>query len=331
MRRARPASPLVQILVATFILAVDGGVTATIVWALGAHAFTALAFLVPLALFALFLMIHGFIRVSRGGSWTRNEATQAEPAPEPLLSGPAESVGFVTLLTRTIWFWPALAIAVVFGTVTSVLAIGQAITELRYQSDGERTSGIVIEKTRVAGKSPRYYAQVEMALPGGRTLASREQISLGLWDRLQPGQRVPMLYLRADPTTSRVDDGDDWGEVLIAALIGLLASGVGGTFAARFWHRASADWRILRTGLEAAGQVTAVVMTTIRVNGETKRRIHYTYRDHHGVTHEARSHPVGAVADRWQPGDISDIRYDSQQPDQSVWVGSRYTPSPSRH
>ena len=120
-------------------------------------------------------------------------------------------------------------------------------------------------------------------------------------------------------------DGATSEFVLVPSILGLLLVvnlGVAGVGLFIGWQAAALRHRLLRDGVDATGRVTKVARTMMRIKMRWQYRLHYTYRDSLGRSHAGTSgHMPEHEARSWRPDEIGAVRYDSQRPSASIWIG----------
>ena len=163
-------------------------------------------------------------------------------------------------------------------------------------------------------------------LPDGRQ-ASGWTVGVSREDyrSLSEGDAVRVVYDPGDPTHSFTvgngldsDGGESALEAALFSLFGLAFVGFGGLFAWGLLVRLPGRWsRLLREGARATGTVMGVERS-----GERRARLHYAFSDRFGTSHEAQTEwgPV-TLADGWSVGDPGEVRYDTRDAGQSVWLG----------
>lgn len=112
-------------------------------------------------------------------------------------------------------------------------------------------------------------------------------------------------------------DSDRW-----MAYIGLFILLLGALLARASWRRGKRQLRIAREGIETEATVTAV--DEVRVaRAWTKVIIGYSYADQFGRTRQGASGYLRNDEANWgwKPGDRGAVRFDAENPVESVWMG----------
>jgi hypothetical protein len=147
-------------------------------------------------------------------------------------------------------------------------------------------------------------------------------MDVATWERLQERGPVEIRYLPGRPSSNRLAPGAGFAGPLLFLLVGMTITGAGGVLVVRALRRILEARRLLRLGRATAATVSGVDATNISVNGRQQFKVRYSYRDEQDRTHAGDSGYLGwDEAARWNPGDRVSIRYDSNRPDESVWIG----------
>lgn len=115
--------------------------------------------------------------------------------------------------------------------------------------------------------------------------------------------------------------------------IGLFLLLIGGLLARAGWRRAKRLLRIAFEGTETKATVTAVRRARLQPTASFVARlnlsarggtqiIHYSYVDHSGTARQGKSGYLPfEQAKGWKPGDRGAVRFDAEDPAESVWMG----------
>jgi hypothetical protein len=112
--------------------------------------------------------------------------------------------------------------------------------------------------------------------------------------------------------------------------IGLFLLLLGGLLARAGWRRAKRQLRIACDGIETRATVTAVRRARLQPTGRRSdlstrggtQIIRYSYVDHSGRAHEGKSGYLPFdQAKGWKAGDRGAVRFDAEDPAESVWMG----------
>lgn len=114
-------------------------------------------------------------------------------------------------------------------------------------------------------------------------------------------------------------DSDRW-----MVYIGLFILLLGALFARASWRRGKRQLRIAREGIETEARVTAVGRARL-MRSSTKVIIGYSYADQFGGTHQGESGylPDDEANWAWKPGDKCAVRFDPEDPAESVWMAAK--------
>jgi hypothetical protein len=112
-------------------------------------------------------------------------------------------------------------------------------------------------------------------------------------------------------------DSDRW-----MAYMGLFILLLGALLARASWRRGKRQLRIAREGIETEATVTAVHRARV-ARAFTKVIIGYCYADQFGRMRQGESGYLPYVEANWgwKPGDRGAVRFDSEDPTESVWMG----------
>jgi uncharacterized protein DUF3592 len=228
---------------------------------------------------------------------------------------------FFTLAKRSFWLLFG-GIWLLVGIPFFCLGSYTAWKEMQYKQKGVTTHGEVLQLTSERGsKSTIYYVRYRFTAEG-KTCENRSRVNGSSWRTLQVHGSIDVQYLSDDPQESRVLAQQDWALAIIFPIFGGVFGGVGGFLFAKAFRRILLDHRLYRDGLPAEAQVEGVNQTNMRVNRVCQYVIRYAYRDLQGQVHHAQSYYMPPQEARaWNTGDTGMVRFDSQRPDLSVWVG----------
>lgn len=112
---------------------------------------------------------------------------------------------------------------------------------------------------------------------------------------------------------------------IIFTILGAVFASIGGVifFMAVTGIRRQLDLSDEAKGMTVEGTVLEVAPTNFSLNDEPQWQIRYSYRDHKGKEHEAKSpHIPPEEAEAWKAGDKGSVRYDLRSPQKSVWLGT---------
>ena len=110
--------------------------------------------------------------------------------------------------------------------------------------------------------------------------------------------------------------------LLIPMGLGLGFSTLGGYFAGTGLAAQEMEQRLRTSGVSTRARVVQVERTGTRLNGRYLWRVRYEYRDPTGRAYEGASGYLERIdAESYRVGDQAFIRYDPQQPSESIWLG----------
>lgn len=229
-------------------------------------------------------------------------------------------IGYVR---RTPLLWVG-AIFLLPGLVFGAIGVGVSVQDVRFAAGGATAQGIVLSKDikHATGSSGTSYSiRYRFTASNDRTYEGSSLIDAEVWDRLVERGPVAVQYLASDPSSSRLLGAGSLFFEVVFMVIGAVTLLIGGYLVVTSSRTLLEDWRLLRVGIEAPATVAAVEATNLRINRRVQWQISYAYRDTSGKEHEGRSWtmPEGE-ASKFSPGDHGTIRYDPEQPAQSLWI-----------
>lgn len=129
---------------------------------------------------------------------------------------------------------------------------------------------------------------------------------------------VLFLTLRADPGMGhRI-----WAFLISPLTIGVIFVAVGQSYLRRGLRQARREERLLQHGTTTEATVTRIEETATRHNRRALWRIGYAFEDLHGTPRAGESGYLSAEeAQSYQVGERAFIRYDPDQPSESIWLG----------
>jgi hypothetical protein len=199
-----------------------------------------------------------------------------------------------------------------------------ALEERRW--DGAvRTTGMVLTKDLIpadSDSSTQYRVTFRYANEGGDTLEGDQQVAVSTWERIAERGPIDVYYLPGSTEPARLDaDPDPLGPVIFL-VIGLVTAGVGGVLFGRALRGVLRARRLMASGVDATGTVTAVEGTDVSFNRRPQFRVRYSYRDASGATHDGDSgYLEWEEASTYSEGETVAIRYDAARRDESLWLG----------
>jgi hypothetical protein len=225
--------------------------------------------------------------------------------------------------TKYFWF--------LFGGIWLVVGLGLAkggldemANERRYRGEGRVARARVTEKSIQRAdrdQSTRYLVKYRFTTEDGRPVTGSGTVDVHQWETLREGDPITITYLAAAPETQRIGDASGSGINWIMLPLGLVFASAGGGIVYWNWRRLAHDRRLLHTGTLTQGTVVKVVPSSVSVNRVRQWYVIYRYQDHIGRTHERRSRMLApSAAHTWEPGDTGPVRFDRENPADSLWV-----------
>ena len=199
----------------------------------------------------------------------------------------------------------------------------------RIAREGQVAQGIVLTKSvkrsRESGgrETTSYRVGFRFRAPDGTVVKREAQVSSDLWDRMLEREPIQVTFLPGDPWTNRIEgESSNWMLAAIFMGLGLVFVPIGGFIFFRGIAGILRQLRLQEGGMAATATVVEVAPTNIHYQGTQQWRIRYRYRDHRGQTHEGASNPMSPEeAQAWKPGDTAGVRFDTDAPSVSIWVG----------
>jgi hypothetical protein len=141
-------------------------------------------------------------------------------------------------------------------------------------------------------------------------------LAIGLGALLMAG--VLFVTLRADlGMGNRI-----WAFLISPLTIGVIFVTIGVVYLRRGLRQARREERLLQHGTTTEATVTRIEETGTRRNRRRLWRINFAFEDLHGTPREGRSGYLSAEeAQSYRVGERAFIRYDPEQPTESIWLG----------
>jgi Protein of unknown function (DUF3592) len=113
-----------------------------------------------------------------------------------------------------------------------------------------------------------------------------------------------------------------WAFLISPLTLGVILLAVGACYLRRGLRQARKEERLLQVGTTTEATITSIEQTSTRVNRHPLWRAHYAFDDLHGTPREGQSSYLSeAEAQSYQIGEQVCIRYDPEQPSESIWLG----------
>ncbi len=229
---------------------------------------------------------------------------------------------------RNFWFlfggiW--LVVGVPFLLIGGFFAWNEFTLEQRLARAGQRADALVLQKRWERGsdgKFPASYVRYRFATAEGKVVVSETEVSAQTWDALRERESIPVTYDAEFPRLNRIDGRlVQWIMPGIFSGVGAVITVLGGFVVLRTLSRTRFERRLREQGLTTEGRIVDVAPTAYSVNRVRQWRVHYRYADYAGIEHEGRSPPLSPEqAQRWNPGDRIQVRFDRLHPARSAWT-----------
>jgi Protein of unknown function (DUF3592) len=205
---------------------------------------------------------------------------------------------------------PVLLLLLIGTSIGTVIIYSLLKTNFQFRREGVEAEATVLDKSRTrAKKSWNNKVVYQFTGPDGNVIEAEDAIPDGPWAGLKKGSRMPILYLRSDPSKSRAnfvssEDRIQMGTIGIiagCAVAGLALLGV--LFSMR---GLSKRIRLVRTG----ERTLATVKEFLAEYGV----VVYEYRDDAGQPHEGREQAPRGICGAKDPGETFVVLYDPRKP-----------------
>ena len=265
------------------------------------------------------LFLGGLFAAVRAVRWRPPEADA--PSTAPPIAVPAFEASFWPRARQSADFWLG-TIFLIVSTPFVIMTLVQSAEELRFVRSGVSTDGMILTKEIKAARRNRtsYEATYRVMVPEG-AFESRARIPFDAWSKLRERESVEVVYLADRPTKSRLKASREWQGLAILALVSVVFFPVGATFFRRSIRRARLEWRLRHTGAAATGVIAEIADRNLKINDVRQFRLTYEYDDFQARRYTGTHDVPEDEALLWKVGDTGAVRYDSQQPAESIWLG----------
>lgn len=158
----------------------------------------------------------------------------------------------------------------------------------------------------------------------GHEIIGRQAVKPGTWNAVEEGSRVRIAYLPDDPSRNRLADERSLPSALIVIAVGGAVAAFGSTLVRRGVVKYRRQQQLLQQGVHTHATVTAVRETSSRHNRRRLWQVTYRYKDRHGQPYQGESgYLLPEEVEGLRTGDTGAVRYDPNNPADSIWVGDR--------
>jgi uncharacterized protein DUF3592 len=232
---------------------------------------------------------------------------------------------FFRIARRSFWLW--------FGTIVLAVGLPFLLTSLyflgherRFRTEGQIVEAVVltkdIDRSRSNNReSTRYSVTYRFTAPDRRAIRGSTGLDRASWETLTERGPISVVYLPGDPESNRMAGQSKMIPLTIFGGLGGFLTFVGALLA---WHglrTARTKWRVQQAGVLAPATVTDVIPLNLRVNNQTRWRLHYDFRDYQGRAHQKRTYLPADEARLWKKGDVGNVLFDPANPKHVVWIG----------
>ena len=282
-----------------------------------------------LALIGLFVIVEGGRWLSPAGDTASTPADTAPPAADPAEVAPrvrvANHPSFWPLARRLFGFWfggISLLVGVPWFVVNGVIPFH---ADWRFAREGRSTQGMVLTKEiRRSGNTRSetlHYEVTYRFAVSGETIEGRDELSLEDWERVIEREPADVLYRVGNSSSNRLAGNRPWIKKTFFGFLGLVFAVLGTTVFVRAVRNARLEWHLRQHGVNTHGTVTELRDQNLKLNGAQQWRLHYEYRDFQGHRHVKTFDLPQDEAQRWKPGDVGGVLYDSARSTEAVWLG----------
>ena len=284
----------------------------------------------------LLVLIGGVVLHKRGrsrrfadGGVSPPQGAAAPDVAEPV--GGASSV--VVAHQRSFWPLARGSFGFWFGGISLVVGLPWFVVngvipfyaDWRFAREGRSTQGMVLTKEirrsgNTRSETLHYEATYRFAV-AGETIEGRDELALEDWERLIERESAEVLYRARNPSSNRLAGNRPWINKTFFGLLGLVFAVLGSTVFVRSVRSARLEWHLRQHGVNTQGTVTELRDRNLKLNGAQQWRLCYEYRDFQGHRHVKTFDLPQDEAQRWQPGDVGSVLYDSSRPTEAVWLG----------
>jgi hypothetical protein len=227
---------------------------------------------------------------------------------------------------NSVVLWGGLLFVPIGGVFTAI-GIKTGLDEYAFVRDAHPVQATIVGRSlRKAdlenNPSTRYLVHYRFDTPTGTRADGSKEVSVEQWEQLEPGSTITVEFVPQSPARSRSVEDSDWPAAAAFSGLGAIFLVVGTALLVTALRELLRYRRLSRSGVAASATVTTVTHSATVINGVQQWEIHYSYADQAGKPHEGRSACVPPEeAQRWRRGDRGLVRFDSQAPASSIWVG----------
>jgi hypothetical protein len=135
------------------------------------------------------------------------------------------------------------------------------------------------------------------------------------------GARVDVLYIPANPSSNHLAGPRPWFMKTLFGVLGLVLAPLGGILVRRGLRQVARERYLVDHGVRTQGTVAELGQTSFKMNDEYYWRLKYEYVDSQGRRHAGTFDLPEEAAREWKVGDVGDVRYNSVNPAEAVWMG----------
>jgi hypothetical protein len=230
-------------------------------------------------------------------------------------------------LSRSVLLWVG-GIFVVVGTMLVCAGAFAWQEQERFKREAVEAQARILGKSleragRDGNPRTKYLVTYRFSSADGRVVEQTAEVAVDEWERLDEGSLFTVRYLPSDPNVVQTDAGQERWEPLMLGAIGALFTLIGALIGWPELRRAAVVFRVSRRGLTTQGIVLEVRATGTTINRVRQWQLSYAFRDHVGRMQQGKSDLLSPEeAEAWKPGDQGTVRFDREQPQDSVGIGT---------
>lgn len=201
--------------------------------------------------------------------------------------------------------------------------------EIRYEKESVVTTGTLLSKNTTQSTdsdghtSTHYVANYEFKDLQGETIQGESNIERDRWNELIINQPVEIQYVKGSTSKNRIKQEPSYVLSYIFCGIGGFAFLLGVVFMTIYIRKNLKFKRINNSGILASATVTSVRPGNLEINGVRQWVIHYSYQDYQGKQQKGETGYLSPDdANAWKSGDKGQIKFDSSNSAESIWLGS---------
>lgn len=160
-----------------------------------------------------------------------------------------------------------------------------------------------------------YYVRYRFTPEGGEPITKRDRVSKSFQKNTRVGTQIPVTYLPSDPSLHEIEPGETRSGGWMTSVMGLIASGIAAFIGILGWRKATKEGRLVEHGRFAEARIE-----TIKPLPKNRAQLVYWFADANGISTRGASRSKRPKAfDGFDPGDVINIIYDPDKPENNAW------------